>query len=760
MPASITTSTSYLPNTLLLLVHLHLLEYPYSNRPEYDHNVFNPRTRGLRDRAKTMEDVAYFLVGRLEGKGLKTILATYPCNQPSESLAFRTSLTKYLENLRHHCIYPTSSRSAASSTTISKTKAPSEASENSDYAWWWKDVIVRKSLLEECAGDKFERLLLSLSTHTLMRSSQALGQDMMSGLLRSQPAIYSASLARYQLNRHAWAKSASLLTNSQADLKMLRDRVNTESTTKFSKYNELPTERLQALANATLQDLLQRQWTGEDGKAALDFIVELAALKLSSTSLIRSGHVAVHPAAMAPVTPSPLPIAAAHHPAHLKRLRRPIFASAAKGSTITDGAPPLPVRSHAEVITAERLVSQKWTHQHIKDALSRLQKKGSEMREKFNFHMTSQFDRESAPSLSFWTHSAAPMTSVDCTPKVGKEFMASLGFQDEFEALDQDNANEDALERRIEEIRQALPTYPGLPDLSVPRLPPRDVKLAASSKKLVETLIPKRSQSAAPTSVQIPKTVTIGNLPVATPGLPVPPIMSPGKSSRSSRRKSVRFSVAQRRSGRASTFRVFSGDVNSEVDKLVDETHDFPTDDEDDEDGYASPYKTPRGKGKQKINRIWTAGTPTSSKRRAATPRASSDITLFVDGEPKQRLPSLALSVSAGSFGRTELDEFDSDGEEGGARDVDATPKPRKKALPRRSSAESLPDKDGYYDDENGEDKAEATDRGVFDEDPPSMTLKEILLSAADTSYFDLLEVEADDVDEGLLTADASFVWE
>jgi hypothetical protein len=62
-----------LPTPLLLLVHLHILEYTYANKAEYDHNMFNPRTRGLRERAKTMEDVAYFLVGKIEGKGVKAV---------------------------------------------------------------------------------------------------------------------------------------------------------------------------------------------------------------------------------------------------------------------------------------------------------------------------------------------------------------------------------------------------------------------------------------------------------------------------------------------------------------------------------------------------------------------------------------------------------------------------------------------------------------------------------------------------------------
>jgi hypothetical protein len=68
-----TMSALCLPTPLLLLVHLHILEYTHANNAEYDHNVFNPRTRGLRERTKTMEDVAYFLVKKIEGKGIKAV---------------------------------------------------------------------------------------------------------------------------------------------------------------------------------------------------------------------------------------------------------------------------------------------------------------------------------------------------------------------------------------------------------------------------------------------------------------------------------------------------------------------------------------------------------------------------------------------------------------------------------------------------------------------------------------------------------------
>ena|ERR1700731_4557422 len=66
--ASVATimTTQALPLSLLLLVHLHILEFAYVNSSEYDHNVFNPHVRSLSERTKSMEDVCYFLVGKLE----------------------------------------------------------------------------------------------------------------------------------------------------------------------------------------------------------------------------------------------------------------------------------------------------------------------------------------------------------------------------------------------------------------------------------------------------------------------------------------------------------------------------------------------------------------------------------------------------------------------------------------------------------------------------------------------------------------------
>ena len=75
----------------------------------------------------------------------------YPCEAPAETTAFRTSLSKYLENLRYSAIHPKTVSANALSREMGKT---TENTTDTLDAWWWKDVLVRKSLLEECAGER------------------------------------------------------------------------------------------------------------------------------------------------------------------------------------------------------------------------------------------------------------------------------------------------------------------------------------------------------------------------------------------------------------------------------------------------------------------------------------------------------------------------------------------------------------------------------------------------------------------------------
>ena len=91
----------------------------------------------------------------------------YPCLQPSETVAFRTSLSKYLETLRHQSLYPSLKTPLGASGGKAKAKESITEAESLATAWWWRDVVVRKSLLEECSGEKYA----SFSANTLCINS-------------------------------------------------------------------------------------------------------------------------------------------------------------------------------------------------------------------------------------------------------------------------------------------------------------------------------------------------------------------------------------------------------------------------------------------------------------------------------------------------------------------------------------------------------------------------------------------------------------
>ncbi|KDR70941.1 hypothetical protein GALMADRAFT_144407 [Galerina marginata CBS 339.88] len=816
-----------LPTSLILLVHLHILEYPHANNPEYDHEIFNPRTRGLRERAKTMEDIAYFLIGKIEKKSAKAILSTYPCIQPSESLAFRTSLTKYLENLRHQCIYPSSSAARTTGKQSTSSLKVSDSKPNSEsVAWWWKDVVVRKSLLEECSGDKFERLMLSLSTHALMKASRPIQPDKMSTLLRTQPVLYTSALARYQASRHAWAKAAALLLRSDGDLQILRESLNDITPTKFAS---LSTERLQALAESKLQILLQQHWTGEAGRKVFFSLVELAGIRLSSSSSLSSSSISLSAeqieldkSSKPTGHPSPLPIAAAHHPAHLKRLRKPIFQPKFKSNSTDLATPapdifqppssalPLPPRvraqSHAAIILAADIDAEKHMRQTLGEALAQAKQVGEGLSAKVK-RLSAARPRQNlaGPSSTiFWTPATPAFSTIDFDPKPDMALMRSLGLEREFMSLGLNadagdgGEDEDALEKKIHDIRfSKLPPYPAVPDPMEPRMPPLELEKKAEVKARIPVLQSKPSSSSStnqssnhkplpPTQRQHPTLPTEPQQPPIHPPSTPQLLLSPGKESRSIRRKSVRFSMAQRRSGRprSSMFGLFgTGEVEDEVDRLINETHDFPTDDEGSDtdteanansDQFLSPYKnkTPKSsKTRPAINRIWTAGTPVSGKKsNHSTPQphwqmqkprvSSSALGRLVDMGSGVGLPSLGSLSAEGGFGKgggteVEADDDDDDEEEEeeeregggmwGVVDVDATPRPARKTLPLD------------VEDRDHEDQEDSLDDDL--DDPPSMTLKDILLSA-DTSQFDLLEFSSEDLGEGLLVEDASFVWE
>ncbi|KAH9849860.1 hypothetical protein C2E23DRAFT_736240 [Lenzites betulinus] len=127
----------------------------------------------MRERSKATEDISYFLVGKIErskerAKAVNQILPTYPCLQPSDTTAFRIALAKYIEAIRNSIVHTTH---AGEKPVEQKAKQPTSSARDDIPAWWWKDIVVRKSILEECCGERFERLILALSSHAILRNT-------------------------------------------------------------------------------------------------------------------------------------------------------------------------------------------------------------------------------------------------------------------------------------------------------------------------------------------------------------------------------------------------------------------------------------------------------------------------------------------------------------------------------------------------------------------------------------------------------------
>ena len=73
----------------------------------------------------------------------------HPCLRPSDTVGYRIALAKYLEGLRNAIVHTKHAHLADH-----KGKQPASSAEDEAVAWWWKDVVVRKSILEECSGER------------------------------------------------------------------------------------------------------------------------------------------------------------------------------------------------------------------------------------------------------------------------------------------------------------------------------------------------------------------------------------------------------------------------------------------------------------------------------------------------------------------------------------------------------------------------------------------------------------------------------
>ncbi|KAF8269690.1 hypothetical protein EI94DRAFT_924825 [Lactarius quietus] len=386
-----------LPLPLLLLIHIHLLGYPRADEPEYDEHVFNVKLRGLRDRIKTMEDLCYFLVGKIEPKPrLKSLFPTYPCSQPSDSVAFRAVLAKYLEGLRNQAIRPETLPKLQSTSSKGKSPAPDPGGgKMSSYG----DLCSRNVLgIGEHSGSntdrfllymsvhgvacRFERMIVALSTHALFSNTAELlnisASDISAALslLPTLPRAHVSLEATIRDARCAWERSAALVQQRQADSK------HSESdATAGTVHENLATHSLGELVTiceSKREQLQHESWRGEDGRECLNFVVGLAGLKWTNPPTDQIERTKV-PSTIEELLP-PLPTAAAHHPQHTESFLSPVIS--------TSSVPGVDLRLLTQTsdcdltcesatprvnsLIAERLAAEEQTKLVLREALNRM----------------------------------------------------------------------------------------------------------------------------------------------------------------------------------------------------------------------------------------------------------------------------------------------------------------------------------------------------------------------------------------------------
>jgi len=185
-----------------------------------------------REKCKSASELTSRLFAVKLMPGVQVLGGMYPCLQPSDSVGFRSNVAKYMEALRATVTRPAlaapmskvraahSSKASHAASTSSKAKSsknsqsgfskptPCTSPDDSPHpvAWWWSAIVVRKSLLEECSGDRcvpsycsrgnihkvsilcarhsFEKLLLALSTHALFVQIPPGNRDVLASFAR------------------------------------------------------------------------------------------------------------------------------------------------------------------------------------------------------------------------------------------------------------------------------------------------------------------------------------------------------------------------------------------------------------------------------------------------------------------------------------------------------------------------------------------------------------------------------------------------
>ncbi|KAI5832694.1 hypothetical protein K523DRAFT_139409 [Schizophyllum commune Tattone D] len=176
--------------------------------------------------------------------------------------------------------------------------------------------------------------MVALSIEVLMRYVKGARDPAILYSPEAQPLTYPAMLSSAMHARKEWSRRMEELRRQKSQLQRLKESLRHSTSTK-SNYEGLTTQRLVEYAESKYQDLLSA-WSAP----ALDFLIETAGVSRqdpagptsrkdapSTTAFSRSTLLKSASTSKA-TAPQPLPVAAAHHPSYLKKLRKPLSAGA------------------------------------------------------------------------------------------------------------------------------------------------------------------------------------------------------------------------------------------------------------------------------------------------------------------------------------------------------------------------------------------------------------------------------------------------
>ncbi|KAJ3480894.1 hypothetical protein NLI96_g8031 [Meripilus lineatus] len=403
-----------------------------------------------------MEDVSYFLVAKIEGSiaSAKKILSVYPCTQPSDTVSFRTSLTKYVEGLKNAAL-----RGADAMVGIVLP------------ASWWKEVIVRKSLFEECSGERFERLLLSLSTEAILRCSPRpyLSKSLQPLSDADLSHLYFESLAKSQIAQSQWEHVAARYEKRSENIRSLRYLIANPHRNHQSRYKHISTDRLLAQQKSRIDDLASSFWAEEDGWKALTTLAKFAGLNIepcqSDAPLSALGDDRdIFEKKVDPQPEEPLPVAAAHHPSRILKLKKFKISSAGlspSGNAAGENSEEC-LENHyysRNLVVAEVQETEINLQHSLRDSLSQSMLEEEKLREQLRSLRSSLRPKKSSHrSLHLHLRTYETGSSIDFKSLPSRIDMSSFG-------LEGPTDHESTLHERVSKLRTSqLPQWPRVPE--------------------------------------------------------------------------------------------------------------------------------------------------------------------------------------------------------------------------------------------------------------------------------------------------------